>query len=89
MKLEQNDESLLFATTKIPDIFFSEYLSQASGDFIKVYLYILFLSKYGKDIKINDLAKKLSLAFPTIQEALKFWEELGVITKKGTRFHCE
>ena len=51
MKLEQNDESLLFSTTKIPDIFFSEYLSQASGDFIKVYLYILFLSKYGKDIK--------------------------------------
>ena len=86
MKLEQNDESLLFSTTKIPDIFFSEYLSQASGDFIKVYLYILFLSKYGKDIKINDLAKKLSLSFPIIQEALKFWEELGVITKKGTGF---
>lgn len=86
MKLEQNDEALLFSTTKIPDIFFSEYISQASGDFIKVYLYILFLSKYGKDIKINDLAKKLSLTFPVIQEALKFWEELGVITKKGTGF---
>ncbi len=56
------------------------------GDFIKVYLYILFLSKYGKDIKINDLAKKLGLAFPVIQEALKYWEELGVITKKGTGF---
>lgn len=86
MKLEQNDEALLFSTTKIPDIFFSEYLSQSSGDFIKVYLYILFLSKYNKDIKINDLAKKLNLTFPTIQEALKFWEDLGVITKKGTGF---
>lgn len=86
MKLEQNDEALLFSTTKIPDIFFSEYLTQASGDFIKVYLYILFLSKFGKDIKINDLAKKLGLAFPIIQEALKFWEDLGVITKKGTGF---
>ena len=86
MKLEQNDEALLFSTTKIPDIFFSEYLSGASGDFIKVYLYILFLSKYGKDIKINDLAKKLGLAFPIIQEALKYWEDIGVITKKGTGF---
>lgn len=86
MKLEQNDEPLLFSVTKIPDIFFSEYISQASGDFIKVYLYILFLSKYGKDIKINDLSKKLSLPFPVIQDALKFWEELGVITKKGTGF---
>ncbi len=86
MKLEQNDLSLLFSNTDIPDIFFSEYLSQASGDFIKVYLYILFLSKYGKDIKINDLAKKLSLSFPTIQDALKYWEDIGAITKKGTGF---
>lgn len=86
MKLEQNDEALLFSTTKIPDIFFSEYLSGASGDFIKVYLYILFLSKYGKDIKINDLAKKLGLAFPVIQDALKYWEDIGTITKKGTGF---
>jgi len=86
MKLEQNDEALLFSTTKIPDIFFSEYISEASGDFIKVYLYLLFLSKYGKDIKINDLSKKLNIAFPIIQEALKFWENLGVITKKGTGF---
>lgn len=86
MKLEQNDESLLFSATKISDIFFSEYLSSASGDFIKVYLYLVFLAKYGKDIKINDLAKKLSLSFPTIQEALKYWESLGVITKKGSGF---
>lgn len=86
MKLEQNDEALLFSSTKIPDIFFSEYISQASGDFIKVYLYIVFLSKYGKDIKINDLSKKLNLQFNVIQEALKFWEEVGTITKKGTGF---
>lgn len=56
------------------------------GDFIKVYLYIVFLSKYGKDIKLNDLAKKLSLTFPVIQESLKYWEELGAITKKGNGF---
>ena len=86
MKLEQNDEALLFSTTKIPDVFFSEYLTEASGDFIKVYLYILFLSKFNKDIKLNDLAKKLGLSFPIIQDSLKFWENLGVITKKGTGF---
>ena len=86
MKLEQNDEALLFSTTKIPDIFFSEYLSQSSGDCIKVYLYMLFLSKYNKDIKLNDLSKKLAIPLPTIQEAIKYWEEIGVITKKGTGF---
>lgn len=30
MKLEQNEEALLFASTKIPDIFFSEYMPHAS-----------------------------------------------------------
>ena len=45
MKLEQNDKSMLFSSTEIPDVFFTEYLSAANGDFIKVYLYLLFLSK--------------------------------------------
>ena len=78
MKLEQNDKSMLFSSTEIPDVFFTEYLSQANGDYVKVYLYLLFLSKYDKDIKINDLSKKLALPLKTIQEAFKFWEECGV-----------
>lgn len=86
MKLEQNDMSMLFSTTPISDLFFTEYLSESNGDFIKVYLYILFLSKYNKDIKVNDLSKKLALNFKTIQDALKYWEDLGVITKKNTGY---
>ena len=86
MKLEKNDISLLFSNTDIPDIFFTEYLSQTNGDFIKVYLYLLFLSKYDKDIKINDLSKKLNLSFKTIQDAIKYWEDLNVITKKNTGY---
>lgn len=86
MKLEQNDKSFLFSHTDIPDIFFTEYLSQASGDFLKVYLYLLFLSKYNKEIKLNDLSKKLGLSLKVIQEALKFWEEQEVLTKKNSGY---
>ena len=86
MKLEQNDKSMLFSNTEIPDVFFTEYLSSANGDYIKVYLYILFLSKYDKDIKINDLSKKLALPLKTIQEAFKYWEEAGVLIKKHTGY---
>lgn len=86
MKLEQNDIPLLFSFTNIPDVFFTEYLAQANGDFIKVYLYMLFLSKYNKEIKITDLCKKLNLQQKTIQEAVKFWEQEGAITKKNTGF---
>ena len=86
MKLEQNDLSMLFSYTLLPDVFVSEYMSQTSGDYIKVYLYLLFLSKYNKEIKLNDLSKKLALPLSVIQEAMKYWEENGVITEKGNDF---
>ena len=54
MKLEQKETSFIFSTTPLSDIFFTEYISEAPGDYIKVYLYCLFLSKYNKDIKLND-----------------------------------
>lgn len=86
MKLEQNDKSMLFSCTELPDVFISEYLSNAKGDYIKIYLYILFLSKYSKDVKITDLSKKLAIPFNIIQEGLAYWEKEGVIIKKSTGY---
>lgn len=86
MKIEHNDESILFSVTDIPDIFFTEYLPQAPGDYVKVFLYITFISKHGKDIKFNDMSKKLALHINVIQDALKYWEEAGVLTKKTTGY---
>ncbi len=81
MKISQNDKSLLFSSTEIPDVFFTEYLPEASGDYIKVYLHMIFLSKYNNEFKINDLSKSLALDFPIIQDAIKFWENKGILIK--------
>lgn len=81
MKLISNDKSLLFSSTDIPDVFFTEYLPMANSDFVKVYFYILFLSKYNTEIKINDLSKTLSLDFPVVQDAIKYWESNGLLVK--------
>lgn len=86
MKLEQNDSSLIFSNTSVPDVFFTEYLSQSNGDFIKVYLYLYFLSKYNKEVKINDLSKKLELPLKIIQDAIKYWEDLGLLIRKNQGF---
>ena len=43
MKLTQNDKSLLFSSTELPDVFFTEFLPEANGDFIKVYIYTIFI----------------------------------------------
>ncbi len=86
MKLEQNEKPLLFSETMIPDIFFSEHLSELPGDYLKIYMYILFLSKYGKDIKLNDLSKKLNIPLKSINDGLKFLEGHGLVTKKTTGY---
>ena len=86
MKLEQSANSLLFSTTNIPDAFFTEYFSQASGTAIKVYLYLFFLSKYGKEIKINDLSKKLDIPLKDIQDSIKYWESLGLLIRKNSGY---
>ena len=40
MQIEQN-ESLMLGDTAVSDIFINEYLAEASGDNVKVYLYCL------------------------------------------------
>lgn len=87
MKLESKEKSVLFSSTEIPDIFFTEYMQIASGDFVKVYFYLVFLSNYKKDININEISKSLSLSFPTVQDAIKFWEEQGLLIKTPTGYN--
>ena len=86
MKLEQKEKALLFSETAIPDIFFSEHLSELPGDYLKIYMYMIFLAKYNKDIKLNDLSKKLNIPLKTINEGMKFLEEHNLITKKTTGY---
>ena len=86
MKLEQNEQPLIFSSTHISDIFFSEYLSELPGDYLKIYLYMIFLSKYGKDIKLTDLSKKLNIPLKSINDGLKFLEEHNLVTKKATGY---
>ncbi len=86
MKIEPIDNSLLFSSTDIPDIFFSEYLPLASGDTVKVYLYINFLAKHGKDVNINEISKILSLSYESVNDSIKFLEEQGLLIKKPDGF---
>lgn len=82
MKLTQSDQPLLFSETVIPDIFFAEYLPQMPASAAKVYLYIIFLSKYNKDVKLNDLSKNLALPLKDINDAITYLSENMLLIKK-------
>lgn len=82
MKFEQN-LSMLFSDINLPEVFVSEYLCSANGDYVKIYVYCLFLCKYDSEISPLDLSKKLSLPLKTVELGLKYWEEQGVFIKKN------
>ncbi|MBR2289731.1 MAG: DnaD domain protein [Clostridia bacterium] len=82
MKIEVKEDFGLFSSTDIPDIFFADYLGLASGDAVKVYLYLSFLSKNGKDINVSEVSKILSLSYETVNQSIKYWEEQGLLIKK-------
>ena len=82
MKLEQNEKHMMFNTTQIPDIFFSEYMGNMPGDYLKIYLYLAFLSKYGQDVKVNDLANNLELPINVISDGMKYLEDSKLVLRK-------
>ena len=82
MKIEAKEDFGLFSSTDIPDIFFSDYIGLASGDAVKVYLYLAFLSKNGKEVNINEISKMLSLSYEVVNNAIKYWEEQALLIKK-------
>lgn len=86
MKFEQNEQPLLFSETVIPDIFFAEYLSQIPGDYIKIYLYLIFLAKFKKNINLNDLSKKLSLPLKSLNDGIQYLESNNLILKKENNY---
>jgi len=74
-------KSILFSDTQIPDMFLSEYMPDAEGDYVKVYLYCLFLSKHQKQVPVGDLSKKLGMDISKAKQALAYWENIGVLIK--------
>ena len=83
MKLEQNEKQILFNTTQVPDIFFSEYLNSMPSEYVKLYLYLIYLSKYSsRDVKVNDISKSLYLPVNIISEGVKYLEENKFILRK-------
>ncbi len=85
MNFEQKS-SMLFSDLNIPEVFVTEHLCAANGDYVKVYLYCLFLCKYNGQISPLDLSKKLSLPLATIEQAFKYWEKNNVIRKKQNAY---
>jgi DnaD/phage-associated family protein len=73
--------SILYSDCLVPDIFISEYMPSLESDYVKVYLYCVFLGKYRKNASSEDVSKTLELPVARVREALSRLEELGLLSR--------
>ena len=69
------------ANTSIENIFIFEYMPNASGEAIKVYLYGLFLCQNPEyDQSLSQIAQSLNLTEECVKDCFKFWEEFNLVS---------
>ena len=66
--------------TSVPNIFIDQYMKDANGDFVKVYLYLL-RSTNSEDpaASVSDIADLLNLTEKDVIRALKYWVKEQVL----------
>lgn len=69
--------------TNIPNIFIDEYMADADGEFVKIYLYLLrCLTSSTGNFSIGELADHFEHTEKDIKRALKYWESKDVLRLK-------
>ena len=66
--------------TIIDNLFLSNYLPDADGNAVKVYLYGLYLCQNSADTDINAFAAALDLDVNEVKNYFKFWDEYGLLS---------
>jgi DnaD/phage-associated family protein len=75
------DRGHLGGSTAISNVFIEEYMPQANGDFVKIYLYLLrLISSQDSDMSIGKLADYFNYTEGDVVRALKYWESAGLMT---------
>ena len=65
--------------TNVENLFISEYLPDAPGDYVKVFLFGLMYAQFDLMPDDKKLAKQLGLSVDEIEEAWVYWESRGLI----------
>lgn len=65
--------------TLIPDYFIDCHLAKASGEFVKVYLYIQRKLKQSADLTVRNIADDLYMTEADVRRALAYWQADGVL----------
>ncbi len=69
-------------STVISNRFIDNFLPEANGSYVKVYIYLLRLLSDSSQLSLSLIAERLDETEKDIRRALKYWEDKGVLTVK-------
>lgn len=78
--IKQN-ENWYLKDTAIENIFINEYMTQAPGDYAKIYIFAFMYAQMGAEISNEAIAKAMSVEEEDVLKAWNYWESLGAIIK--------
>ena len=65
------------SATSVSNIFIDEYMTQANGEYVKIYLYLLRnLNQSAQNVSLSAIADHFDCTERDILRALKYWEKL-------------
>ena len=78
---ERDGQAVYFGATAIENIFLTELMPSAKGDFVKVYLCALFHSGQKEEgLTLADIAQELGQNQAQVEAALRYWERRGALS---------
>ncbi len=86
-KLSQ--EMRINGATPVENLFISEFMLSAPGDFVKVYIYALMQCYMGMECNLGSIAHDLSMDDEKVESAFMYWTRKGLLKKAGGRYSFE
>ena len=78
---ERDGQAVFFGVTAVENIFLTELMPAAKGDFVKVYLSALFHSgQKDEAFSLDDFARELGQTTAEVEAALRYWERRGALS---------
>lgn len=69
------------SATPVPDLFIEEYMPQANGEFVKIYLYLLHITHLpAADISLSSIADVFSCTEKDVLRAFNYWKNAGLLS---------
>lgn len=79
-----DSSAALFDATPVENMFISEYMLRAPGEFVKVYLYGLMLCYHQAErMSLASMARDLDATIEEVENAFAYWEREGLVRRTG------